>query len=310
MDKRTAETAGQFPVNRLYKARLFEMIFGENKAELLKLYNGINGTHYEDPGLLEINTLHNAIYLSMRNDISFIIDMRLNLYEHQSTLNPNLPLRYLLYVSDIYSAYTKDMNLYSSRAIQIPTPRFVIFYNGTKEQPDVREMKLSDLFTIPEDSPALELRAVMLNINRGHNAKLMETCQTLRDYAEYVERIRTYTKEMSLEAAVERTITECIQENILADFLRQNRLEAKKVSIYEYDDEKLKKIYREDGIAEGRESGLAEGREAERKNSIQLIIRLNKSHLVSREDTCKDLQKSFSLSPGEAESYLKQYWTE
>ena len=246
------------PANRIYKSRIFAMLFSD-RNELLKLYNAINGTSYDDPQLLQINTLENAVYMSMQNDVSFIIDMRLNLYEHQSTYSPNLPVRYLLYVADVYSDYTKDMNLYGSRAVQLPTPKFVIFYNGEAEQPDRKELKLSELFTIPETDPSLELKAVMLNINKGHNRKLMETCKTLQDYAEYTSRVRTYAAEMSLDEAVERAITECIREGILADFLRKNRAEAKKVSIYEYDEERHMRQTREEGVAEGYANGVTAG---------------------------------------------------
>ena len=246
------------PANRIYKSRIFAMLFSD-RNELLKLYNAINGTSYDDPQLLQINTLENAVYMSMQNDVSFIIDMRLNLYEHQSTYSPNLPVRYLLYVADVYSDYTKDMNLYGSRAVQLPTPKFVIFYNGEAEQPDRKELKLSELFTIPEPDPSLELKAVMLNINKGHNRKLMETCKTLQDYAEYTSRVRTYAAEMSLDEAVERAITECIREGILADFLRKNRAEAKKVSIYEYDEERHMRQTREEGVAEGYANGITDG---------------------------------------------------
>lgn len=236
--------------NRIYKSRISAMLFS-GRNELLKLYNAINGTSYDVPQLLQINTLENAVYMSMQNDVSFIIDMRLNLYEHQSTYSPNLPLRYLLYVADIYSDYTKEMNLYGSRAVQLPTPKFVVFYNGQAEQPDRKELKLSELFTIPETDPSLELKAVMLNINKGHNRKLMETCKTLQDYAEYTLRVRTYAAEMSLDEAVERAITECIREGILAEFLKKNRAEAKKVSIYEYDEERHMRQTREEGMEDG-----------------------------------------------------------
>ena len=246
------------PANRIYKSRIFAMLFSD-RNELLKLYNAINGTSYDDPQLLQVNTLENAVYMSMQNDVSFIIDMRLNLYEHQSTYSPNLPVRYLLYVADVYSDYTKDMNLYGSRAVQLPTPKFVIFYNGQAEQPDRKELKLSELFTIPEPDPSLELKAVMLNINKGHNRKLMETCKTLQDYAEYTSRVRTYAAEMSLDEAVERAITECIREGILADFLKKNRAEAKKVSIYEYDEERHMRQTREEGVAEGYANGITDG---------------------------------------------------
>lgn len=244
--------------NRMYKSRIFAMLFSD-RNELLKLYNAINGTSYDDPDLLQVNTLENAVYMSMQNDVSFIIDMRLNLYEHQSTYSPNLPVRYLLYVADVYSDYTKDMNLYGTKAVKLPTPRFVIFYNGQAEQPDRKELKLSELFSIPDADPSLELKAVMLNINKGHNRKLMETCRTLQDYAEYTFRVREYAAEMPLDLAVEQAITECISEGILADFLRKNRAEAKKVSIYEYDEERHMRQTREEGMEEGYANGLSQG---------------------------------------------------
>ncbi|MFQ8896919.1 MAG: hypothetical protein ACLR71_00655 [[Clostridium] scindens] len=167
---RTNATPAAAP-NRTYKARLFEMIFSQKK-ELLELYNAVNGTSYDDPELLEINTLENAIYMSMHNDISFIIDSRLALYEHQSTYSPNLPLRHLMYVTDLYSAMIRDANLYGSRIVRVPTPRFLIFYNGEQEQPERRILRLSDAYTVLEESPALELEAVMLNINEGKNRQV------------------------------------------------------------------------------------------------------------------------------------------
>lgn len=253
------------------------MLFSD-RNELLKLYNAINGTSYDDPDLLQVNTLENAVYMSMQNDVSFIIDMRLNLYEHQSTYSPNLPVRYLLYVADVYSDYTKDMNLYGTKAVKLPTPRFVIFYNGQAEQPDRKELKLSELFSIPDADPSLELKAVMLNINKGHNRKLMETCRTLQDYAEYTFRVREYAAEMPLDLEVEQAITECISEGILADFLRKNRAEAKKVSIYEYDEERHMRQTREEGMEEGYANGFSQGIE---QGITQTVINLLKSGLLT-----------------------------
>lgn len=241
--------------NRVYKSRLFEMVFSD-KVELLKLYNAMNGTDYDNPDLLEINTLENAIYMAMRNDVSFIIDSRLTLYEHQSTYNPNLPLRYLFYVSDIYSTATRNENLYGTKPIRIPTPKFVIFYNGKDEQPDLQILKLSDLYTVHEKELALELEAIMVNINPGYNQGLLESCKTLRDYSVYVDKVRSYAKDMELSEAVELAITECIANDILADFLLKNRTEAKKMSIYEYDEEKHMRQEREASREEGLEEGL------------------------------------------------------
>ena len=220
--------------NRTYKARIFEMVFSDKK-ELLALYNAINKTKYDDPELLEINTLENAIYMSMKNDVSFIIDSRLSLYEHQSTYSPNLPIRYLLYVADIYANVTQNENLYGTKKVMIPPPRFLIFYNGRAPYPERKILKLSELYVVEEEEVSLELTALQLNINPGYNEELMNTCKTLRDYSEYTERVRKYAETMKLEEAVERAITECIREGILSEFLSKNRAEAKRMSIYEYD---------------------------------------------------------------------------
>ena len=281
--------------NRLYKDRLNKMIFND-KSELLKLYNAINGTHYDDPAMLTITTLDNAIYMTMENDLSFIIDMRLALYEQQSTVNPNLPLRFLMYITDIYSAYTKDMNIYGSKKVQIPLPSFVIFYNGVKSQPDRTEFLLSELFHPTTDQPALELKAVMLNINKGHNQELMNARHTLRDYSEYVARIRTYSAEMPLTDAVEKAITECIHENILRDFLLKNRAEAKAMSIYEYDEEKTLRMFREEGYEDG-----------ERNGKIQATIEMCLEFNLSSDAIVQKLMTKFQFSENQAQEYLDNY---
>ena len=283
------------PVNRIYKDRLYKMIFND-KSELLKLYNAINGTHYDDPAMLTITTLDNAIYMTMENDLSFIIDMRLALYEQQSTVNPNLPLRFLMYITDIYSAYTKDMNIYGSKKVQIPLPSFVIFYNGVKSQLERTEFLLSELFHPTTDQPALELKAVMLNINKGHNQELMNACHTLRDYSEYVARIRTYSAEMPLTDAVEKAITECIHENILRDFLLKNRAEAKAMSIYEYDEEKTLRMFREEGYEDG-----------ERNGKIQATIEMCLEFNLSSDAIVQKLMTKFQFSENQAQEYLDNY---
>ena len=283
------------PVNRIYKDRLYKMIFND-KSELLKLYNAINGTHYDDPAMLTITTLDNAIYMTMENDLSFIIDMRLALYEQQSTVNPNLPLRILMYITDIYSAYTKDMNIYGSKKVQIPLPSFVIFYNDVKSQPDRTEFLLSELFHPTTDQPALELKAVMLNINKGHNQELMNACHTLRDYSEYVARIRTYSADMPLTDAVEKAITECIHENILRDFLLKNRAEAKAMSIYEYDEEKTLRMFREEGYEDG-----------ERNGKIQATIEMCLEFNLSSDAIVQKVMTKFQFSENQAQEYLDNY---
>ena len=155
-------------VNRTYKDTLFRLLFNDRK-NLLSLYNAVNHTNYTNEEDLEINTLENAIYLKVKNDVSFVLNFYLNLYEHQASLNPNMPLRDLFYVSDLLQAITADVNIYSSSLITIPTPRFVVFFNGDIDMPEKMVLRLSDSFSHREKEPELELKVVVYNINKGMN---------------------------------------------------------------------------------------------------------------------------------------------
>ena len=252
-----------------YKDTIFRMLF-ENKENLLSLYNAMNHKNYTDADALQVVTLENSIYMGMKNDLAFILDMNLYLYEHQSTYNPNMPLRDLFYISNEYQKLVVQKSLYSSVLQKIPAPKFVVFYNGMKEIEDISEFRLSSAYECQTDDPDLELRVTVLNVNEGHNQELMEHCQTLKEYAQYVAKVRKYTSlgELSLEEAVECAVEECIKEGILAEFLIQNRAEVISMSIFEYNkDEEEKKLRkaefeagREAGIEEGRIAGIEEGR--------------------------------------------------
>ncbi len=251
--------------------------------------------HYTDPELLEINTLENAIYMAMQNDVSFMIGLRLSLYEHQSTFNPNLPLRYLFYISDLYSGMIDKNKLYGSRKILIP-PEFVIFYNGIQDQPDRRILRLSDLYSIRDQHCKLELEAVMLNINLGHNPALMNACTMLHQYAEYTDRVRRYTKTMSLEDAVEHAITECIHEGILKSFLEKNRAEVKNVCIYEYDEEEHIRLERSYAWEDGKRKDLKKVFGRAKKGKLAISFRKNsrKEKLFPRLQTSLKIRKKIS----------------
>ena len=132
-------------VQRNFKDTIFRMIFRE-KENLLSLYNALNKTSYTDVGNLEITTLENAVYMNYKNDISFVFDFELLLYEHQSAYNPNMPLRDLFYVSRVLQSRVKDENLYSKKLIRIPAPQFVVFYNGTDFQPEQQVLRLAEAF--------------------------------------------------------------------------------------------------------------------------------------------------------------------
>ena len=261
--------------NRQYKDTVFRMLFSE-KENLLSLYNAVTGNTYQNADDLKIVTLENAIYMGMKNDLAFMLETNIYLYEHQSTLNPNIPLRDLIYIGIEYQQYVDDKSLYSSRLQKIPAPKFMVFYNGTDAVDDRVELRLSNAYEHLAGEPDLELKVLMLNVNEGHNKELMEQCQTLKEYAIYVARVRKYTSEMNLNDAVARAIDECIKEGILVEFLRKNRSEVKMVSILEYDKEweekKLRKAEYEAGRSEGIEIGKSEGIEIGRDKAMAEFV--------------------------------------
>ena len=248
----TRETNENTPVaNRKFKDTIFRMLFSEKEA-LLSLNNAVNDSNYTDADALEIVTLENAIYMGMKNDLAFILDMNLYLYEHQSTINPNIPLRDLFYIAAEYQRLVDKKSLYSSALQKIPNPHFIVFYNGSMPIEDCCTSRLSDAFYHATDKPSLELVVTTFNVNAGHNTELMSQCQILREYSIYVAKVRSFTEQMPLDAAVQRAVEECIHENILADFLRKNQAEVIAMSIFEYDKEeeekKLRKAEFEAGV--------------------------------------------------------------
>ena len=149
----------------------------------------------------------------------------------------------------------KDENLYSKSLIKIPTPRFVVFYNGTDFQPEQQVLYLSDAFEKKQDEPALELSVIVYNINLGYNQELLNACCLLKEYAQYVAQVRAYAEELPLSEAVEKAVDDCIRNHILAEFLAKNRAEAIAVSIFEYDEEKHMKSERKEWLTKGRKEG-------------------------------------------------------
>ena len=182
-------------------------------------------------------TLENAIYMGVKNDLAFIIDTGLFLYEHQSTYNANMPLRDLFYISSEYQELVDRESLYASKIQKIPAPNFIVFYNGTEKKDERWENYLSEAYENCPNEPGLELKVITFNINEGHNKELMEQCQILGEYAQYVTKVRNYAKDIELDSAVEKAVNECIQEGILAEFLRKNKARVIAMSIFEYDKE-------------------------------------------------------------------------
>ena len=294
MAKKKRSHLKKMDVNRNYKDTVFRKLFSDRK-NLLSLYNAISETSYTDENELEIVTLESAIYMGMKNDLAFIIDTNLFLFEHQSTYNPNMPLRDLFYISSEYQKLVDQKSIYSSVLLKLPEPHFIVFYNGTAKMPGRWINYLSEAYERHSSDPNLELKVVTININEGYNQELMKQCRILREYVQYVKKVREYTEKMPLSTAVKQAVDNCIQEGILEDFLRTNRAEVIAVSIFEYNKEeeelKLRKAEYEAGVTEG-EARLStlitlllnDGKEAE----IQQVL----TNPVFREEMYKKYGKS------------------
>ncbi len=256
-------------INRKYKDRLFRLVFGaeENKKYLLSLYNALNGTNYQNEDDLEITTLDDAIYMHMKNDVSFIIECNLDLFEHQSTFNPNMPLRGFMYFGHLYDQYIKVTNqdIYGKKLVKIPTPQYIVFYNGTDEYEDRIDLKLSDAFINKDASGSFEWTATMININAGHNNDLMDKCEALKEYSNFIQLVRDYQKTMSIDLAVDMAVKNAEQWNCLGNYLKKHRSEVVNVVLTEYDE----KLHEETCYAEGLQDGIKKGLQDGMKKGLQ-----------------------------------------
>lgn len=247
-------------VQREYRDRLFVKIFSD-KTRLLSLYNAVNGTNHASADDMEVNTIEDVIYVTMRNDVSFVFQGFPSLYEQQSTFNPNMPLRGFLYFSRLYQRYADDSRIYGSRLLKIPSPRFFVFYNGAREQGDRVKLRLSEMFEVEIPPGEFEWTATMLNINGGRNKDLMERCKDLQDYSTYVKIVEeSKKKHADVKEAVCAAVDEAIRLNLLGGYFRKCREEAILDVLTEFDEVSYKKVIYEDGVADGYEQGIEQGR--------------------------------------------------
>ncbi len=250
-------------INREYKDRLFSFLFGreENKEWTLQLYNAVNGSKYQDVSAIEINTMEETLYMGMKNDVSFILYPEVNIYAHQSTYNPNMPLRELSYLSLLYNKYARMNNpsIYSSRQIELPVPKLVVFYNGTSETEDETILELKDAFPegIDPSESDVQVRVRMLNINYGRNKELLKSCKPLMEYAWFISRIRQHRgDDEEIKLAVDRSIDEMPENYLIKKVLIANRAEVEMMLITEYNEQETMEQFKEEGREEGREDML------------------------------------------------------
>ena len=233
-------------VTSKFKDNVFCMLY-RDKRNLLELYNALNNSAYTNVDDLHVTTLNGGSYMKYKNDASFLLCMSLYMFEQQSSKNPNMPLRFLHYVSDVFRELFSNSMLHRRSMIKIPVPHFVTFYNGLEKWVDKEgELKLSDMYEIPVDDPELELKVRVININE--DVHILNKCKTLRDYMTFVNKVRFKmgAEGDDVRVAVTEAMDECIEEDILVDFFEQHREEVVEVSIYDYDEEEVRRVLAEE----------------------------------------------------------------
>jgi hypothetical protein len=306
-----------------------------------------NDTNYTNVDDLTVTTLKGGVYMKYKNDASFVFGQDLYMFEQQSSRNPNMPLRFLHYLSDVYRQMYNNSDLHRSTMLKIPIPHFVTFYNDKQPLEAESILRLSDMYEKEIDCPELELIVMVININTDNNAgnksrtfnsnindnsvsnsnihtyssEFLSKCETLKDYMIFVNKVRVKTdvEKIDIRTAVTEAVDECIAENVLSEFFRNHREEVITVSIYEYDEEGHLEIVKEEGrqlgIAEGKQLGLAQGRQIgfnegkqlELTKGINAFIKLCKDMNLSDDDTVNKLIEDYQLSKDEAVNAVKNY---
>ena len=268
--------------NRRYKDSVFVDFFGEDKnakANFLSLYNALHDTHLDAPTELETLKLEQVMYMAFRNDVAYLIDGKIiALTEHQSTINANMPLRFLQYAARLYERIQNPRDRYLRRLKKIPTPEFYVFYNGEEDYPESTTLRLSDAFMTMPEKQSLELVVSVTNINYNKGSRILHTCKPLKEYTLFIEAVRKHLK-LDSENGFKNAIKECIQNDILREYLLRKSKEVMNMLIAEYDYDVDIAVQRE----EEREIALQEG-------SYQAKLETAKTMLAMHyplEDICK-----------------------
>lgn len=251
----------RYKINRRYKDRLFCLIFGTEKYKdkAVSLYNALNSSNCTADEL-EIYSIDDFIYINHKNDAAYLIRGTMPLYEHQSTINPNMPIRGLMYYGELYSKLItiNDLKIFGRKQVMLPTPQYIVFYNGVDNAPAIEDLHLSDAFTKEPLIPGYEWTARVINLNSIENKDLIDACKPLRDYCIFNEKVREYSKIMSHKVAINRAVDECIEEGILSDILEAHKAEVQKMIFTTNQEKRFLRHFREEVTEEVREETAAE----------------------------------------------------
>ncbi len=287
--------------NKKHKDTVFRLLFNNSK-EALGLYNNLFDTNYTDESLIDIVTLEDVLFTPRKNDIAFTMNGRfLILLEHQSTINENMPLRFLLYVARSYEKIIDAENVYRKKLIKIPNPEFTVLYNGSEDLKlngkKVKELNLnlSDAFK-DIGKPQLELKVKVIDIRYSSKHKVVTKNDTLEQYSHFIQIVENCKKdEKDLDTAMKKAINIAIEQGILSDFLKKNSSEVRNMLTLEYDENVARRVERE----EGREEGIEQG--------IKVLVETLNDMNVSDDVILMKLQKNYNLTEEQAKEYLDKF---
>ena len=259
---------------RNYKDSLFRNIF-KDKKRLCSLYNALSGENIS-PRDITINTLRGTFYNDVKNDISFDIgNHTVVLMEHQGSWNPNMPLRMLWYIGKLYRRHIDVDMAYRSKMVKIPAPKFYVLYNGSKDEPEHRIMRLSEAFE--GESHSLELVADSYNINLAKGKKLLDSCYELRCYSVFVAKVQEYlAAKQNLTQAIKSAIRYCRDNELMKEYFKEHEKEVLDMVTFKWDDKRAREIAKEEGIEEGMEKGM-----------LKTLCSLVKDGILSNMDAAK-----------------------
>lgn len=242
--------------NREVKSSAFTTFFSD-RANAAELYSALDEGEAVSPEDIEFRTLSGVLFMARKNDMAFSVKNKvLVISEHQSTINENMPLRDAIYYGRTMEKLIEPKALYRTGQIPIPTPEFFVFYNGDKEFPEEKILKLSEAYLEKTDRPMLELIVKVININLPANHPILERCRPLYEYSWFIQKIKDYISEgKNRDEAIILAMADCNQEGILADFLREHGTEAVNMLFTEFNMEDALEVRYEEGIKEGRQEG-------------------------------------------------------
>ena len=268
----------QNKTRRNYKDSVFVDLFAHDitaKENFISLYNALHGTNL-DAETTEIQPvmIEKVLYMKYYNDVAMLVDGKIVvMIEHQSTINENMPFRFLEYIARIYEKITNPKEKFERKLMKLPVPEFYVFYNGKEDFPSESEMKLSDAFIkldenldynsdlkkhIEKRNFPLEICVKVININVDKENPVLNRCEALKEYSEFMEQVR-FNVENKIPEALTVAIKQSIKQGFLSEYLSRKSTEVENMLLTEYDYDTDIAVQRQEAYEDGMEQGISQG---------------------------------------------------